>query len=104
MQGQHRRPRNGRLAESCARLQDPALSALAESARSDAEVLPEERREMALARAADLQCNVGQRKLAAREQPHGAPDAAADDVLVRRHAGGELEAAAEAEGIDADRG
>ena len=66
-------------------------------------VLSKQGGQVALARAADLERDIGERQLFTRQQPHRPPDAAADNVLVRRHPRGQFEAAAEGERIEADR-
>ena len=59
-------------------------------------------RQVALAREADLDRDIRERQLIARQQSHRLSEAAADNVLVRRHSGGLLEAAAEGERIQAN--
>ena len=61
-------------------------------------------RQVALAREADLDRDIGERQLIARQQSHRPSEAATDNVLARRYAGGLLEAAAEGERVQADSG
>src|SRR5258708_22514601 len=65
------------------------------------EMLREERGEMTLARAPDLKGHVGEAHLSARQQSHGLAQPAADDVLMGRHPGDQLETAREPERIQA---
>src|SRR5262249_34932636 len=67
-------------------------------------VLSEQRGQMALAGAADLECHVGQGELVVRQQFHRPPEPAAYAVLMRRHSGSLLEATTERERIQADFG
>src|SRR5258708_28324098 len=74
-----------------------------ERAGSRSDVVAEERREVTLAGAADLQRDVREAQAAVGEELLGLPDGAADDVLVRRDPGRELEAAAERIATHVDR-
>src|SRR6266568_7983627 len=57
---------------------------------------------MGLARAANFERDIRERQFLARQQSCRAPEAAADDVLVRRDPSGQFEGAPEREWIQAD--